>query len=147
MVQLSKTWIRWGIVFVIITLLIEGVMLRAPQASSVKVSAEQAWILPVLVDRAQLATMSEVAATHMAWGVEASAETVASKQASWQLKGIVKAGANLLALVAVDNKVSRVKVGDHVLGSKIEIIQAAGVTVSEVDEKGEPQTRFVKIHR
>lgn len=122
-------------------------MLRVPEASSVKISAGQAWALPVLFDRSQLATLSEVAATHIAWGVTESTDTTDQKPVSWQLKGIVKAGAKLLALVAVDNKMLRVKVGDQVLDSKIEIIQAGGITVSEIDEKGDSQTRFVKIHR
>jgi hypothetical protein len=147
MVQLDKRWIRWGIVFVVITLVVEGVMLRVPEASSVKISVGQAWALPVLFDRSQLATLSEVAATHIAWGVTESTDTTDQKPVSWQLKGIVKAGAKLLALVAVDNKMLRVKVGDQVLDSKIEIIQAGGITVSEIDEKGDSQTRFVKIHR
>jgi hypothetical protein len=147
MVQLDKIWIRWSIVFVVITLVVEGVMLRVPEASSVKISAGQAWALPVLFDRSQLATLSEVAATHIAWGVTESTDTTDQKPVSWQLKGIVKAGAKLLALVAVDNKMLRVKVGDQVLDSKIEIIQAGGITVSEIDEKGDSQTRFVKIHR
>lgn len=147
MVQLDKTWIRWGIAFVVITLLIEGAMLSAPKASAIKAPAGQQWVLPVLADRSQLPVLSETAATHIAWGVGAGADAVASKPFSWQLKGIIKAGGNLFALVAVDNKLTRVKVGDQVLDSKIEIIQEAGVTVSEMTEKGESQTRFVKIHR
>lgn len=147
MVQLDKTWVRWGIIFAIATLFIEVVMLRGPETSSIRANPEQAWVLPVLADRSQLIAISEAAAVNAAWGLMEGDDSAAQKVVSWQLKGIVKVGTNLLALIVVDNKVLRVNVGDKVLDSKIEIIQATSIAVSEIDETGESKIRTVKVHR
>lgn len=147
MIQLGNAWIRWGLVFCVIVLLFEVLMLRVPVVSSEEVAAEQEWVFPQLTDRTNLASLSEAAANHMAWGEQLLSESSEQKPASWQLKGIVKVGADLLALVSVDNRLSRVKVNEHILDSKVEAIENGGVTVSEVDAQGVTQTRFVKIHR
>ena len=89
----------------------------------------------------------EATASHLAWGAQSEAIEESQKSVSWQLKGIVKVGVDLLALVVVENKLTRVKLGDNVLNSKIDAIQDGGVTVSEVDDQGVAQTRFVKISR
>jgi hypothetical protein len=147
MIQWDKTWIRWGIAFCIITLCVEGLMLCAPIAFSEKAVAEQEWELPPMVERTHLLGVSEKITSHLAWGQQSVTGSAEQESISWQLKGIVKVGADLLALVSIDNKISRIEVGGKILDSKIEAIEASGITVSEIDERGARQARFVKIHR
>ncbi len=145
--QFNKSWVRWGIGCVVVILAIEVAMLQVPAASTVKQSSDQAWRLPTLVDRSQLLILSEAAAANSAWGLDEGQSEVATEAASWQLKGVVKVGSQLLALVAVGNKISRLAVGDQVLDDKIVKVEDAGITVSDLSGKEQPQVRFVKIHR
>lgn len=145
--QFNKTWTRWGAGFVVMVLAMEVAMLQIPVASTVKQSLDQAWRLPILVDRSQLLALSEAAAANSAWGLEEGKGEIATEAASWQLKGVIKVGSQLLALVAVGNKISRLAVGDQVLDEKIVKVEETGVTVSGLNDKGQPQARFVKIHR
>lgn len=140
--------LNWRVIaaFLIFTVILEVVSVKPPLPVVKKVSGDQEWRLPVLVDKGTVSSLAESASSSLVWGLESAAVESAPK-ATWQLKGIVKSGSALSALVASNGKIQRVSVGESLGDGRVQAIKETGIVLFVQGKDGSQEEQFVKVHQ
>lgn len=131
--------------FTLLVVVIEVAILEKPTVAVKKVVTDREWLLPQLIDKTDIASLAGDAAQSLVWGLSSSTESLS--QPKWQLKGVVRSGELLIALVSVDNRIQRVKVNDSLGEGKVQEIRETGITLIVRRQDGSIEEQHVKVHQ